>query len=75
MLFFMFACGKWNSNAVILEFFINHHFCCSFRMQRNKGQFTSAKSNNEDSASAISSWGSNQSWAGDVNGSQNQDIV
>ncbi|KAH9716183.1 GATA transcription factor 28 [Citrus sinensis] len=47
----------------------------SLMMQRNKGQFTSAKSNNEDSASAISSWGSNQSWAGDVNGSQNQDIV
>ncbi|KAL9462784.1 hypothetical protein AB3S75_000731 [Citrus x aurantiifolia] len=47
----------------------------ALRMQRNKGQFTSAKSNNEDSASAISSWGSNQSWAGDVNGSQNQDIV
>ena len=22
MLFFMFACGKWNSNAVILEFFV-----------------------------------------------------
>ncbi|KAL9459912.1 hypothetical protein AB3S75_003169 [Citrus x aurantiifolia] len=47
----------------------------ALRMQRNKGQFTSAKSNNEDSASAISSWGSNQSWAGDVNGSQNQYIV
>ncbi|KAH9667769.1 GATA transcription factor 28 [Citrus sinensis] len=47
----------------------------ALRMQRNKGQFTSAKSNNEDSASAVSSWGSNQSWAGDVNGSQNQDIV
>ncbi|KDO41402.1 hypothetical protein CISIN_1g022728mg [Citrus sinensis] len=47
----------------------------ALRMQRNKGQFTSAKSNNEDSASAISSWGSNQSWAGDVNGSQNQDIL
>ncbi|KAK9232643.1 hypothetical protein WN943_022891 [Citrus x changshan-huyou] len=48
---------------------------CTQKMQRNKGQFTSAKSNNEDSASAVSSWGSNQSWAGDVNGSQNQDIV
>lgn len=47
----------------------------ALRMQRNKGQFTSAKSNNEDSASAVSSWGSNQSWAGDVTGSQNQDIV
>lgn len=47
----------------------------ALRMQRNKGQFTSAKSNNDDSASAVSSWGSNQSWAGDANGSQNQEIV
>ncbi|KAJ4718778.1 GATA transcription factor [Melia azedarach] len=47
----------------------------ALRMQRNKGQFTSAKSNNDDSASAVSSWGSNQSWVGDGNGSQNQEIV
>ncbi|KAG2246894.1 hypothetical protein Bca52824_086522 [Brassica carinata] len=33
------------------------------RMQRKKGQFTSAKSSNEDSASNGSDWGSGQSWA------------
>ncbi|KAL5823575.1 hypothetical protein ACOSQ4_021475 [Xanthoceras sorbifolium] len=47
----------------------------ALRMQRNKGQFTSSKSNNEDSASAVSSWGSNQSWGVDGNGSQIPEIV
>lgn len=45
------------------------------RMHRNKGQFTSSKPNADDSASAASNWGSNQSWGADVNGSQNQEIV
>ncbi|KAK6263914.1 hypothetical protein SCA6_019348 [Theobroma cacao] len=45
------------------------------RMQRNKGQFTSSKPNTDDSVSAASSWGSNQSWGADGNGSQNQEIV
>ncbi|KAF3527415.1 hypothetical protein F2Q69_00037649 [Brassica cretica] len=35
----------------------------ALRMQRKKGQFTSAKSSNEDSASNGSDWGSGQSWA------------
>ncbi|KAL0319531.1 UNVERIFIED_CONTAM: GATA transcription factor 28 [Sesamum angustifolium] len=43
-------------------------------MQRNKGQFTSSKPNHDDSASAASSWDSNQSWGADGNGSQVQDI-
>ncbi|XP_044497030.1 GATA transcription factor 28-like isoform X2 [Mangifera indica] len=47
----------------------------ALRMQRNKGQFTSSKSNNDDSASAVSSWGSNHSWSVDGNGSQNQEIA
>ncbi|XP_031254546.1 GATA transcription factor 28-like isoform X2 [Pistacia vera] len=47
----------------------------ALRMQRNKGQFTSSKSNNDDSASAVSSWGSNHSWGVDGNGSQNQETV
>ncbi|KAK9282576.1 hypothetical protein L1049_005497 [Liquidambar formosana] len=47
----------------------------ALRMQRNKGQFTSAKSNHDDSASALTSWGSNQSWGLDGNGSQHQEIV
>ncbi|KAG8380258.1 hypothetical protein BUALT_Bualt07G0174500 [Buddleja alternifolia] len=46
----------------------------ALRMQRNKGQFTSSKPNNDDSASAVSSWDSNQSWGTDGNGSQAQDI-
>ncbi|GLT80265.1 hypothetical protein SLA2020_517160 [Shorea laevis] len=44
-------------------------------MQRNKGQFTSSKSNNDDSASAVTSWGSNESWGPDCNGSQHPEIV
>lgn len=47
----------------------------ALRMQRNKGQFTSSKSNNDDSASAVTSWGSNESWGPDGNGSQHQEIV
>lgn len=46
----------------------------ALRMQRNKGQFTSSKPNHDDSASAASSWDSNQSWGADGNGSQVQDI-
>ncbi|KAF3430964.1 hypothetical protein FNV43_RR25694 [Rhamnella rubrinervis] len=47
----------------------------ALRMQRNKGQFTSSKCNNEDSASAVRSWDSNDSWGQDGNGSQLQEIV
>ncbi|PIN23870.1 hypothetical protein CDL12_03381 [Handroanthus impetiginosus] len=46
----------------------------ALRMQRNKGQFTSSKPNHDDSASAVSSWDSNQNWGSDGNGSQVQDI-
>ncbi|XP_042051764.1 GATA transcription factor 28-like [Salvia splendens] len=46
----------------------------ALRMQRNKGQFTSSKPNHDDSASAVSSWDSNQSWGADGNGSHVQDI-
>ncbi|KAJ4871938.1 GATA transcription factor 24 [Raphanus sativus] len=42
----------------------------ALRMQRKKGQFTSAKSSNEDSASTGSDWGSGQSWA--LEGSESQ---
>ncbi|KAG2243115.1 hypothetical protein Bca52824_095048 [Brassica carinata] len=42
----------------------------ALRMQRKKGQFTSAKSSNEDSASTGSDWGSGQSWA--LEGSETQ---
>ncbi|XP_023641826.1 GATA transcription factor 24 isoform X2 [Capsella rubella] len=42
----------------------------ALRMQRKKGQFTSAKSSNDDSASTGSDWGSSQSWA--VEGSEAQ---
>ncbi|KAL8458855.1 hypothetical protein ACS0TY_036382 [Phlomoides rotata] len=45
----------------------------ALRMQRNKGQFTSSKPTQDDSASAVSSWDSNQSWAADANGSLVQD--
>lgn len=47
----------------------------ALRMQRNKGQFTSSKPNQDDSASAITSWDSNQSWGVDSNGSQHQEIA
>nr|POF20986.1 gata transcription factor 28 [Quercus suber] len=47
----------------------------ALRMQRNKGQFTSSKSNNDDSASAVTSWGSDESWGPDGNGSQHLEIV
>uniref|UniRef100_A0A1J3E2J4 GATA transcription factor 28 n=1 Tax=Noccaea caerulescens TaxID=107243 RepID=A0A1J3E2J4_NOCCA len=42
----------------------------ALRMQRNKGQFTSAKSSNDEAASAGSSWESNQTWA--IEGSEAQ---
>jgi hypothetical protein len=42
----------------------------ALRMQRKKGQFTSAKSSNDDSGSTGSDWGSNQSWA--VEGTETQ---
>ncbi|KAL8458854.1 hypothetical protein ACS0TY_035549 [Phlomoides rotata] len=47
----------------------------ALRMQRNKGQFTSSKPTQDDSASAVSSWDSNQSWAADANGSLVQDTL
>ncbi|XP_024934146.1 GATA transcription factor 28 isoform X2 [Ziziphus jujuba] len=47
----------------------------ALRMQRNKGQFTSSKCNNDDSASAVTSWASNEGWGQDGNGSQHQEIV
>ncbi|KAK7293945.1 hypothetical protein RJT34_16826 [Clitoria ternatea] len=47
----------------------------ALRMQRNKGQFTSSKSNHDDSASASSNWGTNENWTSDNNGSQQQDIA
>ncbi|KAJ7952052.1 GATA transcription factor [Quillaja saponaria] len=47
----------------------------ALRMQRNKGQFTSSKSNLDDSATAATSWGANETWASDRNGSQQQNIV
>lgn len=46
----------------------------ALRMQRNKGQFTSSKTTHDDSASAVSSWDSNQSCGTDGNGSQVQEI-
>ncbi|KAL6996127.1 hypothetical protein U1Q18_006266 [Sarracenia purpurea var. burkii] len=47
----------------------------ALRMQRNKGQFTSSKSNHDDSVSAVTSWDSNQSWGLDGNGPQQQEIT
>ncbi|EPS64769.1 hypothetical protein M569_10010, partial [Genlisea aurea] len=47
----------------------------ALRMQRNKGQFTSSKGAQDESASVASSWGdSSQSWGNDGNGLQVQDI-
>lgn len=46
----------------------------ALRMQRHKGQFTSSKQFQDDSASAVTSWDSNQSWGADGSGSQEQDI-
>ncbi|XP_052175766.1 GATA transcription factor 28-like [Diospyros lotus] len=46
----------------------------ALRMQRNKGQFTSSKPNHDGSASAVTSWDSNQSWGLD-GGSQQQEII
>ncbi|XP_030551243.1 GATA transcription factor 28 isoform X2 [Rhodamnia argentea] len=47
----------------------------ALRMQRNKGQFSSSKSNNDESSSAVTTWESNQSWEPENNGSQHQDIL
>ncbi|KAM1016519.1 hypothetical protein ACFX13_046941 [Malus domestica] len=47
----------------------------ALRMQRKKGQFTSSKPNSDDSASAITSWGSNENWGQDGNGSIPQEAV
>ncbi|KAI3521257.1 hypothetical protein L1887_10718 [Cichorium endivia] len=47
----------------------------ALRMQRNKGQFTSSKPIHEDSASAATSWDSNQGWNSDGSGSQHQETV
>ncbi|XP_061354360.1 GATA transcription factor 28 [Gastrolobium bilobum] len=47
----------------------------ALRMQRNKGQFTSSKSNLDESASAATNWGTNEGWVSDNNGSQQQDVV
>lgn len=58
---------------MVVAFLIVLLNCC--RMQRNKGQFTSSKCNNEDSTSAVRSWDSNDSWSQDGNGSQHQEIV
>ncbi|KAJ0229838.1 GATA transcription factor 24 [Hirschfeldia incana] len=38
----------------------------ALRMQRKKGQFTSAKSSNEDSASTGSDWGPGQDWGSET---------
>ncbi|XP_048428377.1 GATA transcription factor 28 isoform X2 [Pyrus x bretschneideri] len=47
----------------------------ALRMQRKKGQFTSSKPNSDDSASAITSWGSNENLDQDANGSIPQEAV
>ncbi|KAH7515288.1 hypothetical protein FEM48_Zijuj10G0010900 [Ziziphus jujuba var. spinosa] len=46
----------------------------ALRMQRNKGQFTSSKCNNDDSASAATSMGTND-WCQDGNGGQHSEIL
>ncbi|XP_027191535.1 GATA transcription factor 28 isoform X2 [Cicer arietinum] len=47
----------------------------ALRMQRNKGQFTSSKSNHDESASAAMNGGTNEGLIADNNGSQQHDIV
>ncbi|KAF8021699.1 hypothetical protein BT93_G1985 [Corymbia citriodora subsp. variegata] len=47
----------------------------ALRMQRNKGQFSSSKSNNDESSSAVTTWESNQSWGPESNGSQHPEIL
>lgn len=55
---------------------LNDYHCCDCsRMQRKKGQFTSSKPNSDDSASAITSWGSNENLDQDANGSIPQEAV
>eukprot|EP01018_Ginkgo_biloba_P039832 Gb_21623 [translate_table: standard] len=46
----------------------------ALRMQRNKGQFTSTKSNSEDLALSASKWDPSQGWAPGTNGTQ-QEVV
>lgn len=56
--------GLFISPSFEIHWFVTKRFWfCACRMQRKKGQFTSAKSSNEDSASNGSDWGSGQSWA------------
>lgn len=47
----------------------------ALRMQRNKGQFSSSKPNNDESSSAVTTWESNQSWGPESNGSPHQEIL
>ncbi|KAI6672098.1 hypothetical protein NL676_006983 [Syzygium grande] len=47
----------------------------ALRMQRIKGQFSSSKSNNDESSLAVTTWESNQSWEPESNGSQHQKIL
>ncbi|XP_028776848.1 GATA transcription factor 28 [Neltuma alba] len=47
----------------------------ALRMQRNKGQFTSSKSNPDESAPAATNLGTNENWTSDNIGSQQQDVV
>lgn len=47
----------------------------ALRMQRNKGQFTSSKSNHDEFASGMTSWDSNQSWGPGGNASPRQEIL
>lgn len=46
----------------------------ALRMQRNKGQFTSTKSNSEDLALSAAKWDTSQGWPPDSNGTQ-QEVV
>ncbi|CAH8331938.1 unnamed protein product [Eruca vesicaria subsp. sativa] len=46
----------------------------ALRMQRNKGQFTSAKSSNGEAPTAGSNWGPNETWAIEGSEAQNQEI-
>ncbi|RVW83689.1 GATA transcription factor 24 [Vitis vinifera] len=61
------------SKSAIFPFFLITSVFVSCRMQRNKGQFTSSKSNHDDSASTTPGWESSWGMAG--NGPINQEIV
>jgi len=58
----MATCGCIARECAFFMIFLN---AFPFRMQRNKGQFTSSKSNHDDSSSAATSWDSNQNWGAD----------